>query len=418
MFSLWCLFFFFLLSASIGISVHTHSFVQPEITSPVPFFLVVLFFIAWLVILMRRFPFPRFRISIIILLLMFVFLSIASSLADPAMAVASVKWLVVQGMILISLMLLASLYHKKGLPLLDHLLAFVVLYGTISLLFALYLFIQGNVNVGFATITQFPGYLRLYGWYGNPNLLTSVMGIAFISSFMMSYRSQHKSITNLILCLVMFSGVILGASMTVIVSLVLAFIAYFVLCKLPKIVGLHLKTISRKKIIVFILALFSMIAFVYIFTVNYFFFTEILKIEQRDITGTGRTYIWREGLELYAQGGIFSILFGNGFDSFHNELGRSAHSFYVRHLFETGILYILFFLIINTFILVMAIKDSYSSKTLLSSSAIFVFLIIFFMLVRNLGTPSFFQVRVENIIYFASIVVYFSARKDNIKISN
>lgn len=407
--SVWSLFFLLLLSASLGISTHAErGFVQPEIGFPVPTSLITIFFMVYLIVLMRRLPYPKFRLSIILLFFVFVFLSIASSLAEPTYAVMAIKWLVVQGSILLSLIFLATFYRRKNLPLFDHFLIFIVFFGAISLFFALLLFFTGSINVGFATMTQFPGYLRLYGWYGNPNLLGSTMGIALISSFVLIYRGRNRNITRLFMFFLMFSGVLLAASKTVIISLIVAFSAYFFFCKLPRVI--NLRTVSKKNLFVLLVLFVFMLFFAYFFVSYYPYFSALLTIESLGITGSGRTDIWRDSFTLYSQADFLSLLFGYGFGFHLDYFSKSAHSFYVKHIIESGLLFISFFLLVNFFITMKAIKDSYSSNSLLSSVAVFVFLVIVFMLFRNLGTPSFLQVRVENILYFATIIIYFGVR--------
>lgn len=267
-----------------------------------------------------------------------------------------------------------ALHYKNDIVKIFRVCIFI---SVLSSLFAMALFVKGQIG-GFV---QPFGYTRAVGWYGNPNDLATVLALGFI--FSCYFILQTKDKIYYLCALLIFSGLVLTGTKTILL-LLSVFFALFVLSTVIK--AFLLIEVSFFKIALSALGVAAALgAFFFLQSIDHGLLRALGDIESLS-SASGRTTIWAYYLSDYLNSDLIEQLFGKGRLYLTNEtdLGRSAHSFYVRALLEHGLLYLFFF----TSVLLTAMVALYRRfrKSGRSHQLVLV-IVILFSLLRNITTP-------------------------------
>lgn len=388
--------------SSFKVSIHTDEFVQPDIT--LPFGVAPLFAIGMLFLFISLRPKDvKVRYKTLLGVISLLFSSLVSSIYVYQAKLAAVTWITMQLVMLAYALGHLAFMRRSEINPIDELSNTFIPYGALSFIFAFFLFVCKEIYIGDFLITQFPDYSRFYGWYGNPNPFSTVMGLFLISSVWV-LLSRGLTLLRFAFVLVSLAGVLFGASKAVIVSLILSYIALGVL-SCPRFVNFRAARTARAGMVAIIFL--GVIAAVF-FVAESYYFRLPTDVPFLDFSVSGRTEIWSRGFRLFVDAELHQQFFGLGFGYYENTVGVSAHSFYLKHLIENGLLFVTIFIWLNAALLFRAAQLVRSGSNHKKTIGSFCFLVLCFLLIRNFATPSFLQVRVENIVYFYVILVLLS----------
>lgn len=271
-------------------------------------------------------------------------------------------------------------------------------FALLSVLIGVWMLLFGGFSFLFFDLTQFGGYLRLYSWYGNPNIMATSIGLTLLVCLYSSFAASKVGMLLLFLALALTGskGVISALLVTVLITSFIKF-SYS-----------RSKFSLNYKEVFFSLVFF--IAFFYVF-VQYsdFIYTSLLRLDAEDFsTASGRVEIWENAFSVMNTFDDTSLIFGVGYGSFSNDFGKSAHSYYVKTIYEDGILFILVFL---SFVGLTLFKSIKKYKANGNGFYLCYFALTMFLLFRGISSPTFFQDKLESYVYIIFLIPMFFLRK-------
>lgn len=267
-----------------------------------------------------------------------------------------------------------ALHYKNDIVKIFRVCIFI---SVLSSLFAMALFLKGQIG----NFIQPFGYTRAVGWYGNPNKLATVLALGFM--FSCYFILQKKDKIYYLYALLIFSGLVLTGTKTILLLLSI-FFALFVLSTVIK--AFLLIEVSFFKIALSALGVAAALgAFVFLQSIDHGLLRALDDIESLS-SASGRTTIWAYYLSDYLNGDFIEQLFGKGrlYLTRETDLGRSAHSFYIRALLEHGLLYLFFVMAVLLTAMVALYRRFRKSGR---SHQLLLVIVLFFSLLRNITTP-------------------------------
>ncbi|MCF7513924.1 hypothetical protein L3V43_09870 [Pseudoalteromonas sp. L23] len=270
-------------------------------------------------------------------------------------------------------------------------------FSAISVLIGGVMLINGEFPLLFTTLNQFGNYPRMYSWYGNPNIMATTLGVALLLTF------KPKNKIETVLSFLFFIGLLFTGSKGVILALILTILIYLLIN------FIYLKKYSssfRGKVSIIIFLILSLLLGVSFYD---FFYESIFRMNADDISsGSGRLDIWMEVVRTMEVMSSWELLFGMGYGSFSEDFSKSAHSFYVKTIYEDGVLFLIMFFAYIFLSVIRSLKDYNKSSDFVSISYFF---ICTFLLLRGGSSPTFFQGKVEFYIFLIlSIPLFFKSK--------
>ena len=277
-----------------------------------------------------------------------------------------------------------------------HICNMLIILSVVSFIIAIYLFLFGRFSIGFIDIqsTKF-SITRLTGWYGSPNNLGPVFGIAiFCTIFMLSEHEQNivfsfyvRSIYYIILVLNILGLLLTGSRGTWLACVVGLFVIIFfrfhaIIFKIQK---------FFKIIMVVVFLSVSSIMIMNYMGYDWQLFSEDLLREksiegQLDFyaKGSGRMYYWKEAFILMENADYKTLLFGYKTTGagFMEIVGRSSHSGYLAVLVDRGLIAMGIFLALIVYVYMLILKNIKHNDSI----NIFSFSAMSFLLVKNATT--------------------------------
>lgn len=256
----------------------------------------------------------------------------------------------------------------------------------------------GEVDLFFTSLVQFNNYPRLYSWFGNPNIMATTMAIAFLACI------YNKNKTNILLTLFIFVSLLATGSKGVILAVVftisnlVVFKCFFI--KRTATVGI------RKIMILSILLLLSWLVYV---NFHEYLYSSIFRLNADDISSaSGRVDIWERAFYEMNMMSSWDVLFGVGYGTFSEDFSKSAHSYYIKTLYEDGLIFLILFLAFTILTMIQSIIDFLNSK---DCFYIFFLSLTLFLLTRGLTSPTFFQDKLEAYLYMVFLIPIISHNK-------
>lgn len=257
-----------------------------------------------------------------------------------------------------------------------------VLHGMVGV----YMLVFGGIELFAFKAVQYPGYFRLHGLMANPNYAANVAAVAlFLVLINYNAGAKSKLITlGLIAFLVLtFSR---GAFFAFVISLIVAslfFISY--------------------KVLGYLLALGLFIVFIaFLLGVDNFLYVTKMQDSENIGTLSGRLDIWMSAYSYMVDQELLNFLYGNGYGSFSDVIGHGAHSFYIKSLFENGVIFVVLFLVMCCMLLFRICTAVGSNR----NKAILVFAMFFFFIVRSFTSPSLFNGSYPAVVFMFLITSY------------
>lgn len=257
-----------------------------------------------------------------------------------------------------------------------------VLHGVLGV----YMLIFGGIELFSFKAAQYPEYFRLHGLMANPNYAANVAAVALFL-VLINYDGAGKS---KILTLGLLAFLVLtfsrGAFFAFVISLMVAslfFISY--------------------KVFGYLLALGLFLVFIaFLLGVDNFLYVAKMQDSENIGTLSGRLDIWASAYSYMIDQDLLIFLYGNGYGSFSDIIGHGAHSFYIKSLFENGVIFVFIFLIMCCMLLFRICTAVGSNR----KKAILVFAMFFFFIVRSFTSPSLFNGSYPAVIFMFLITSY------------
>jgi len=271
---------------------------------------------------------------------------------------------------------------------------FILFYATVSLLVALFSLYISDINVGSFTISQQPRFPRLYGWYGNPNRLGSVLAIAVLASL---YKLLTTKQNILFAMMVIFHsyGLLLTGSRGSIVAAVIGCIAFLTISSNSS----KLSIISKRRMI-----FGGCIAIAF----SVFLLMADLSALYGRLNPASRLRIWSQAIPVLVESSTRDLLFGYGYGSFERIIGISPHNEYLRILFNHGLITLCVLLLVGT----KFVSDLVPCALNGDRGSAFVLSLVGFLFSRALTDIPLLSVRFESFIFAIALFMFVTVSSD------
>lgn len=269
----------------------------------------------------------------------------------------------------------------------------------LSVFVGFWMLLFGSFGFAFIDLTQFGGYQRLYSWYGNPNIMATSIGLTILIFLYGNFTFNKIGLFLLIIALA-FTGS---------KGVISAFIITYSITSLVKF--FYSKSdfsLDYKNLLLSIIFL-TVLVYVYM-QYSEFISSSLLRLDAADLsTASGRVDIWKDAIQVMNTLDDTKLIFGVGYGSFSSDFGKSAHSYYIKTIYEDGLLFILIFLIFLMFSLFKSIRDYKISG---NGFYLCYFSITLFLIFRGVSSPTFFQDKLESYMFIIFLIPMFFKRKE------
>lgn len=272
------------------------------------------------------------------------------------------------------------------------------IFSILSAFVGIWMLFFGSFKLAFIDLTQFSGYPRLYSWYGNPNIMATSIGLALLTCSFSILKVSKFVIFFLIMALALTGSK--GVISALLITSIITFLSHFLLSK-------QKKSIGKKNI--FLILLFSILLFFVAIKFSDFIFSTLLRLDASDLSSaSGRVDIWKDALSVMNLLDESKLIFGVGYGSFSSDFGKSAHSYYIKTIYEDGFLFIFLFMLFLIFSLVKSLINYR-----LSGDRFYLFYVsmVLFLMLRGVSSPTFFQDKIESYIFIIFLVPMFFKRE-------
>lgn len=288
----------------------------------------------------------------------------------------------------LTLMILLTVYSKEYLS--KNIFNIILFFGLLSVTIALIIYYNLKIIPFFSWELNVQN-LRLFGLFGNPNRLASIIGISFVISFSYYYYSKtKKNITHFIIILLMSLSLLLAASRGAIIAALAIVIINLVIKFLLE------RKLNLKDIFIIIFVNISVI-FLLLILMD---IIDLRHYSNRDASVENRLYLISSITLLLKESSLLNILFGSGHSAYISKIGVSSHNGYIRWLIDYGLLFTVMFVIFNIGIVLKSIDTFLKEKKI---ETIILTNILTFILLRELTTQSFFTIRIEFVLYILTL---------------
>jgi O-antigen ligase len=234
------------------------------------------------------------------------------------------------------------------------------------------------IYINFLTILLYPQgmYIGSNGYYSNwflgfKNIFILYMLPAMLFSYLNSYSKNKISVNTILLSLIIIISIILTNSATGIVG-VLVFFATLILSKVIK----STKILNIKVFSYIYIASFLAIVILRLQNLFSFFIVDVLH---KDITFTGRTYIWDYVYQFISQ----KKLLGYGVENSLTRLNKTsylksyhAHNQILEIIYKSGFIGLISFILLAYVSLKQLFKHKQTKQALIISITIFSYFVI------------------------------------------
>lgn len=285
------------------------------------------------------------------------------------------------------LLLLCFFYFSGKVELVDSFIDCLIFSGLLHAVFGLYMMVHGGVFLFFDYASQYPNYFRLHGLMANPNYAANVLGLSFLLSIY-KYGLQRRVLVTLFLLLCFLLTFSRGAMIALLGGV-------FISCVV----------LGGIKVFFKILLVSLVVFFVFLFFVDLDFLFLALRAEDLDNVSTfsGRADIWAIAIDEIYSAGLVDLLIGHGYGAFSDVIGYGAHSFYLKTLFENGLIFLSCFIFFLVVVLLSIMKEA--SRVFYKRESIICLSILLFFVFRGLTSPNLFNSSYSGVVFIFFVIV-------------
>lgn len=325
-----------------------------------------------------------------------------------------------QVIIFINILLLYYVLKIEKEKLFNLIIHSVLILSILACVFGIYAYLNGIFSYGPLSIDN-THTSRLTSWFGSPNRTSSFFAVSILSTIYFLVIKNSKS--------VLYSSYLYFALVLNLVCLILtgsrgAWIAFvlatFVLtyCYLLKF-SFKVSTIVKVVGVILILLISGNFYLISYGFDAHFFLTEIVRVESfqqqidLDREGYGRAYYWRKTYEVVFGSHIIQSMFGHGFGSLVEIVGRSPHSGYLNFIIDRGVLNFIVFMILIIYSISFSakrIKKHYMYSLILS--------IIVYIAIKNFTNNDLPNNSFTGMVYLFLIAILFIKEKKILWLKN
>lgn len=302
--------------------------------------------------------------------------------------------------------LLIGLYRVFKASYVEFLTEVFIIFGVLAGFLAMISTFIGTLEFGIIRIEG--GYdklLRLYGWFGSPNRLGSMLGVALLALTHKLLGKSKFTLWNLFGSFVLVSSLLLTGSRGSIISFIISFLVYLFLGKRIS----PLRTLWRGLFLLFVsLCMFQILRIIFDFSLESFL-DNTIRINQTEFA---RAEINANTLKLIRELQVEELLFGSGENFSLNSVGKSTHNGLFATLIDNG----LFYLVGMLWIICLALRKL-RWKSIVSEegdSYLFMISILIFIVLRELtNNQGMLSSGLYNFMFYSVLIETFIKRNEN-----
>lgn len=301
-----------------------------------------------------------------------------------------------------------SFYRIFKSSLIDFIADVFIFFGCLSAIIAITTLFTGTLYFG---PLQFDGgfdkFLRIYGWFGSPNRLGSLLGVSIISLVFKALKLKKIPKINIVYFVILVITLLLTGSRGSMLSTIISLLIFFILNNK---INLKKLLVSIVPMVIIGTILLNTISDTYKFSYDVYL-DQFIRIDQTDFA---REEINDNAMDLFSKQSTTSFLFGSGQGFTLASIERSAHNGFVSFLIDNGILYLSFMI---SLILVSITKLYHKRKFGDRNTKISMFFLIsllFFMALRELtNNQGMLSSGIYNLIFIFILTQNFIRKNEN-----
>jgi len=275
---------------------------------------------------------------------------------------------------------------------------FIIAFGIMSAIIALYTGFVSNISLGPLSVAQGTSD-RFFGWYGNPNRLGSMIGVAILCSLKVPVSTSSTKRWFYLTPLVVFIPALAlseshGAMVSTMAAMVILLIFHSQYAKTAAVIGIWTS--------LFVFATLLFLAGIGELSTLLHLIDPDNIVEPGSLNIRDRFVIWSNLSWILADASPLQILFGHGDNYFIMATGRSPHNGYVRSLVNYGIVFLLGLTVLVWNILRWTLWSI--GKKEFDFSLFFSFVV--YLLLKDIPSQSTFLVRFEGFLLVATLIPF------------
>ena len=284
-----------------------------------------------------------------------------------------------------------------------------ILFGMMGAIMAITTLFTGTIYFG---PLQFDGgfdkFLRIYGWFGSPNRLGSLLGVSIISLAFKVLKLKKMSKTNIVYFVILVVPLLLTGSRGSMLSTIISLLIFFILNNK---INLKKLLVSIVPMVIIGTILLNTISDSYKFNYDVYL-DQIIRVDQTEFA---REEINDNAMDLFSKQSSIGVLFGSGKGFAQSQIDRSTHNGFVSILIDNGILYLSFMI---SLILISITKLYHKRKFGDRNTKISMFFLIsllFFMALRELtNNQGMLSSGIYNLIFIFILTQNFIRKNENL----